>query len=278
MGRGGETHFRRLSDRHRGLAPVLPWNEGLREGHEYGTRHMITSLVNRVAARLLGLLVRVAESSIRHGAPQGTAEYLDPGEFSWTAALENNWRDIRNELDRVLMEREKIPSFQDVSEEQRAITNDDRWKVYVFYVFGTPIEKNCRGCPRTTELLGRVPGLRNAMFSILSPHKDIPEHRGLYNGLLRYHLALKVPQAAEACNVWVNGLRRGWHEGKTLIFDDSFPHSVRNDTAEERVVLFADFERPLPWPLASLNRWIIALLASTPLAQRPIELLERGEI
>jgi hypothetical protein len=53
---------------------------------------------------------------------------------------------------------------------------------------------------------------------------------------------------------------------------------VRNDTDEERVVLFADFVRPLPGALGTANRAMLALLAHSPLFRRPLEKFERGEL
>ena len=86
---------------------------------------------------------------------------------------------------------------RDEAREQAAISDDERWRTYFLQVFGRPIPANCQRCPRTAELLRAVPGLGNAVFSILLPGKHIPEHRGPYKGLLRYHLALRVPAPAE---------------------------------------------------------------------------------
>ena len=144
-------------------------------------------------------------------------------------------------------------------------------------VFGTPIEKNCTQCPNTAAALISIPGLQNAMFSILAPHKTIPEHRGPYNGLLRYHLALVVPENTEQCAVWVGGERRTWSEGKSLILDDSYLHHVENNTDQTRVVLFADFERPLAWPWSWMNRAVIALIKKTELAQQPLTKLRNRD-
>ena len=236
----------------------------------------MTRLPRRVVDKLFVLALRFAAALIRRGTRDGRRRYFDPAAFAWTRMLEQAWGDIRSELDEVLKQRESIPNFQEVSPEQLSITDDDRWKSFVFSVFGTRIARNCRRCPRTAALLGAIPGLHNAMFSILAPGKHIPEHRGPYNGLLRYHLALKVPRQRSACVIEVAGELREWQQGRTLIFDDSHLHSVRNDTAEERVVLFADFERPLPWPLAVVNRLVLAWLARTPLARGPIERFAKG--
>lgn len=227
--------------------------------------------------RLVALGVLGAEALIRR-TPDGNSRFFDPGAFPWAATLEAGWRDMRAELDALLQDRERLPRFQDVSEEQRSITSDDGWRVFVLRVFGHAVERNARRCPRTSALLDSVPGLRNAMFSILAPGKHIPPHRGVYAGLLRYHLALKVPPDAQACRIFVGGEERAWEEGRTLVFDDSFEHSVRNDTPQERVVLFADFVRPLPVPLRPVNAVVLAMLSRLELFQRPLERLERGEL
>ena len=231
----------------------------------------------RAAGLTLGIVVRAAECLIRILATDGRRVYFDSAAYPWTAVLESASQEMRKELDAVLADRASIPNFQDVSEEQRTITRDDRWKVFIFAVFGTAVVQNCRRCPRTAAALQSIPGLRNAMFSILAPHKTIPPHRGPYNGLLRYHLALKVPRAASACAITVGGITCHWQEGLTLIFDDTYVHSVHNDTDEERVVLFADFERPLPLPLAFFNRIVLAAIARTPLARGPLERLRNAE-
>lgn len=220
--------------------------------------------------------VAIGEALVRRTSA-GRKVYFDPGDLPWLPALEGEWRAAREELDSVLRERERIPAFQEVSHEQSTITRDQGWKVFVFRVFGRPVERNCARCPRTAELLARIPGLRNAMFSILAPGKEIPPHRGVYAGLLRYHLALKVPARALDCHISVDGHKRHWREGASLVFDDSFVHSVRNDTPEERVVLFADFVRPLPWPLSMLNRAVLAMLGRTALFRDPLERFERGD-
>lgn len=229
------------------------------------------------AAWLFGNSLRVSEALIRRGSADGRRVFFDPGGFRWVGEIERHWTVIRGELDGVLADRSRIPNFQDVSEEQRTITRDDRWKVFVFTVFGTAVAQNCARCPQTTRLLAHIPGLRNAMFSILAPRKRIPEHRGPYCGLLRYHLALKVPVHSTDCSIRVGGIDRHWQEGRTMIFDDSYPHSVANETDEERVVLFADFERPLPGALTLLNRAMLAGLARTPLAREPLERLNNLE-
>jgi hypothetical protein len=73
--------------------------------------------------------------------------------------------------------------------------------------------------------------MRTAMFSILQPGKHLPPHRGPYKGLLRVHLGIDVPVAADASWIEVGGTRLHWQEGKIVVFDDTFVHHAANDAS-----------------------------------------------
>ena len=206
----------------------------------------------------------------------GDRPFFDASQFPWTRTLEENWRDIQRELEGILTHSEKIPSFQEISPTQAALTTDDHWKTYFFYGYGYKVEKNCAGCPQTTKLIEQVPGMTTAFFSILSPHKHIPAHRGPYKGVLRYHMGLIVPEPKEQCRIRVDEEIAHWEEGKSMIFDDCFEHEVWNDTEGRRVVLFLDFIRPLPFPLSAINRLIIKLIARTPFIQESRKIMEES--
>jgi aspartyl/asparaginyl beta-hydroxylase (cupin superfamily) len=177
-----------------------------------------------------------------------TAPVLDARLFPWAADFEANWQTVQAELDVLLRHRDELPRFQDISPDQYGISPDDKWRVLALYGFGYRSEYNCRLCPQTAHLLGCVPGIENAFFSILAPGKVIPSHKGITKGLLRCHLGLIIPPEPEQCFMEVGGVRCTWREGQVLIFDDTYPHAVRNDTNQERVVLLFDFPRPLTTP------------------------------
>lgn len=139
-----------------------------------------------------------------------TTPFLDPYRFDWAKDLENNWQVIRDELDEILKQKESIPRSQDISEDQKSISKDDDWKTFFLYGFGYKAEVNCRRCPETTRLIESVPGMTTAFFSILNPGKHIPRHRGVYKGILRYHLGLKVPEPAEQCRIQVDDITAHW--------------------------------------------------------------------
>ncbi|MCC2110690.1 MAG: aspartyl/asparaginyl beta-hydroxylase domain-containing protein [Hyphomicrobiales bacterium] len=194
----------------------------------------------------------------------GDAPFFDPDDFPWVKDVESHWSEIRRELDALLAYRDQLPNFQDLSPEQYELTQDDGWKTVFFYAYGVEAEGNCRRCPATAAALQKIPDMKTAFFSILSPHKHLPAHRGPYKGVLRYHLALKVPEPAQKCGIRVRDEVRHWEEGKSLVFDDAFDHEAWNDTDEVRAVLFVDFVRPLKFPASLLNRMLIGAIAASP--------------
>ena len=194
----------------------------------------------------------------------GDATFFPVERFPWIQHVEENWTVIREELERVLDDHAGLANFQDISKDQIEITDDDRWKTFFLYGYGFKAKLGVEMCPRTAALMEQIPGMKTAMFSILSPRKHILDHRGPYKGVLRYHLGLIVPSDAEACRIRVGNDIRHWQEGKSMVFDDTFNHEVWNDTDETRVVLFVDVLRPLPFPESLINRLIVAAIGYSP--------------
>lgn len=208
----------------------------------------------------------------------GEATFFPNNRFPWIAEVEANWTTIRDELERVLEDREGLPNFQDISKDQIEITDDDRWKTLFLYGYGFEAKLGVELCPRTAALMREIPGMTTAMFSILSPRKHILDHRGPYKGVLRYHLGLIVPRDAQACRIRVGEDIRHWEEGESMVFDDTYNHEVWNDTDETRVVLFVDVLRPLPSPWSQINRAIVKAIGYSPFvldAKRNQEAWER---
>jgi ornithine lipid ester-linked acyl 2-hydroxylase len=208
----------------------------------------------------------------------GEATFFENDSFPWIEEIEASWQTIREELEGVLEDREALPNFQDISKDQIEITDDDRWKTLFLYGYGFEAKLGVELCPRTAELMRRIPGMTTAMFSILSPRKHILDHRGPYKGVLRYHLGLIVPNDAPACRIRVGEDVRHWVQGESMVFDDTYNHEVWNDTDETRVVLFVDVLRPLPSPWSQINRAIVKAIGYSPFvldAKRNQEAWER---
>lgn len=189
---------------------------------------------------------------------------LGKAAFPFVSLLEEHHAEIRKELDQVLAARHSLPSFHHISPDQKRISRGDKWKAFVLCGFGERSERNCRQCPNTAALLEAIPGLQSAWFSIISPGYKIPRHRGVTKGVLRVHLALKVPRERERCYMIVDAETVSWEEGRCIVFDDTRHHEVCNDTDEERVVLLVDFDRPMRLGGRLLHRLMIGLLKLSP--------------
>ena len=145
-----------------------------------------------------------------------------------------------------------------------AIQSDDNWKTFFLKGVGMDCTENAIRCPETMKLLDKIPHVTTAFFSILSPGKHIPSHRGAWAGILRLHLALLVPEPTRNVRIRIANQICHWQEGKSLIFDDTWNHEVWNDTDGYRVVLFVDFARPLKRPWNWLNLFIMNLAPLAP--------------
>jgi aspartyl/asparaginyl beta-hydroxylase (cupin superfamily) len=204
------------------------------------------------------------ESFIASVSINGDPQIYDANTFPWVAQVEAEWTKIRAELDSVMKFRDQIPSFQDILKEVGTIQTDNDWKTFFLAGIGMDCAENAKHCPETMRLLGKIPGVKTAFFSILSPHKHIPAHRGAYNGVLRFHLGLLVPEPRAQVRIRIGNDFRNWTEGKALIFDDTFNHEVWNDTDGYRVVLFVDFTRPLKQPWHWVNERFLNIGALAP--------------
>jgi len=208
--------------------------------------------------------------------PTANITFFKPQDYPWVAPVEAEWLAIRQELDALLVKREEIPNFQDLSHDQRALTEGAQWKTFFLYGYGQEAAENCKRCPETVRILKKIPGMKTAMFSILAPQKHIPEHRGMWKGMLRYHLGLIIPGPAGSCRIRVGQDIRTWDEGKSLVFDDSHLHEAWNDSDQYRVVLFVDVVRPLIFPLSLINRSVIWITARSKSITEPMARIRKS--
>jgi beta-hydroxylase len=218
---------------------------------------------NTIGDRALRVVNRlIARASVLPDQP-----FYDAADFAWVAPIEADWKLVRAELETVLARRDELPNFQDISTDQYHLTDDDQWKTYFFYGYGFRSDANCARCPETTRLVEAIPGMTTAMFSIFGPGKHVPPHDGPYKGVLRYHLGLLVPDPADQVGIRVGGQVAHWHEGESLVFDDTYTHEAWNDTDGTRVVLFLDVIRELRGPMAAVNRGLIKVIGWSPFIQ-----------
>jgi aspartyl/asparaginyl beta-hydroxylase (cupin superfamily) len=241
------------------------------------TRKHLINPPTTFAGKTLQALQNGLESTVAKVSVHGDPPIYDSATFPWAAEVEVGWKNVRAELDSVMQYRDQIPSFHEILKEVTTITTDNQWKTYFLAGIGMNCAENARRCPATMKLLQKIPGMKTAFFSILSPHKHIPAHRGAYNGILRLHLGLLVPEPRERCRIRIGNEYRHWTEGKTLIFDDTFNHEVWNDTDGYRVVLFVDFARPLRFPFHQMNGALLSIGALAPFLREAGEKQKKWE-
>ncbi|MGI9482923.1 MAG: aspartyl/asparaginyl beta-hydroxylase domain-containing protein [Hyphomicrobiales bacterium] len=198
-------------------------------------------------------------------------------DFPFLDEFDANWEKIRDEAKQILLHRDDIPTFDEVSPDQARISKEKNWRTYFLYGFRTKLEKNCAQVPYTASLLERVPGLQTAWFSILAPGYHIPAHRGVTRGILTAHVGLIIPKQAENCRLRVEDETLVWRPGKSFVFCDGYDHEVWNDTDEERTILLMQFDRPMK-PLGRIiSSAFLAMVKFTAFYQVPRENLAKLE-
>ncbi len=214
-------------------------------------------------------LIRKLESVLAKASLVDNKPFAETTEFPHLLEIEKNWEKIQEEAQKILLHREAIPLFQEVSSDQKKISTGTNWRTFFLYGFGIPFAKNSSQAPVTTRSIEHAENLQTAWFSILAPGYHIPHHRGVTKGILRYHLGLIIPKDYEKCRIRIADEVRPWRPGKGFVIDDTFDHEVWNDTDEERVILIVDFDRPMKWWGRLINNSFLALMRMTAYYQEP---------
>ena len=218
------------------------------------------SLTTRAFMGVVALIERLNLKYSKVGNPP----IYDNAVFPWTKEIEYDWRAIRAELDRVLTRKDDLPGFHELSKDVATISQDSGWKTFLLAGYGFKSQANINACPQTWAVCQKIPGLITVMFSILEPGKHLPPHRGPYNGVLRLHLGLIVPEPREQLGIRVENEVYRWKEGEVVVFDDAYEHEAWNRTPHTRVVLFVDFIKPTHFPARFLNWLLLHLAVFTP--------------
>lgn len=187
---------------------------------------------------------------------QARRPVLEPHYIEGIHRLRRNWRRIRDEA----MQLHADGAFDDASAPGSVGHHDvgfrtfykRGWRRFYLMWYGNPYRSAARMCPETVRLLDGIPGVRAAMFSVLPPGAELSLHADPLACSLRYHLGLDTPGSA-ACYLCVDGQILPWHNGQDFVFDETYPHYARNDTAAPRLILMCDVERPMNLPGRAFN-------------------------
>ncbi len=204
-------------------------------------------------------LVRQLYDSRIEGPPVLDAATYFPEALAFAGA----WRAIRDEARPLLARQHSIPRFHEIMHEQEALSLNDKrdWRLFVLKAYGVSCAKNMAACPRLASIVAAAPVVLSASISFMAPGKHIPAHRGPFRGVVRFYLGLSVPRRADgsaAAVLTVDGTAHRIGDGEWLLWDDTYPHEVLNDSDEIRSVLLLDvWRRAMPVDLKVLSSLVI---------------------
>lgn len=208
------------------------------------------------AERALGPLL--AANNARIGRRALDRDQTNPRPLAgveWNRRLEAGQPAIRAEWEAFCGRGGQLPRIEDVVAEDQG--NDGTWRMGLLVHQGRPVALAPR-FPQTIALLQQVPGLWSALFSVLEPGAELPEHVGPNAGVLRYHLGIACPPDTA---LRVAGTTTPYRDGHGILFDDTAPHAAWNRSDRPRTTLFCEVLRPLPTAERIANRAVQAILA-----------------
>ena len=176
----------------------------------------------------------------RDGYTGDAPDFFDPEDFEWSRKLEQNWKEIRSELECFLAEGKELWPYFD----QGIVSKKNSWKTIPFAAWGVHFRKNQRSAPKTMELLNSIPGMVSASFNLLEKQSDIVPHFGDTDGIFRCHLGIVIPGELPEVGFKVNEKSKSWEEGKLLMFCDAHLHTAWNHSDSNRFILLFDVIRP----------------------------------
>lgn len=180
--------------------------------------------------------------------PRGSKAVLDPAEFPELNLLRENWQTIRDEGLKLLRQ-----NYFDATKRPGSAGYYDvgfrtffkyGWSRFYINWYGYTHHSAIRLCPKTVEVLQRVPAVHGAMFAFLPKGGQLTRHADPIAVSLRYHLGLVTPNSDD-CFINVDGHNQSWRDGEVLMFDETYLHYVRNDSDSDRLILMCDVKRPL---------------------------------
>ncbi len=185
--------------------------------------------------------------------------------FPGAAEFTNNWQELREEALQLTNDLDRVPKFHELMPEQYQLSahGEKEWRMFVLRAYGLDIQENLNKCPKLRELVRANPAIKSASLSFLAPGKQVPTHTGPFRGITRFYMGLDVPtdeSGQPGVNLTINDESFRLGNGEALLWDDTYPHSVENNTDQWRIALLLDVYRAnMPGPLRAFTNTIIGL-------------------
>lgn len=201
---------------------------------------------------------------------------LDTKDYHWTKNFRDNWNVILQEYNNYTNKFD-IPYHHQLNSYVSDCDIKRMWKTLYLRAYNTDTT-NVELFPRTMELINNSP-CTLAFFSVLEPGAKLAPHKGIYKGVIRYHLGLVVPTDTNNCFIVVDGKKLTWKVGSDIMFDDMFEHYVENNTDERRVVLFLDIKRNFKNPILNfINNLLLYFVKSNDVLQDTLEKINENSL
>ena len=177
----------------------------------------------------------------------------------------SKWQEIRDEAVALTGDIDQVPRFHEIMSEQYELSahGEKEWRMFVLRAYGLDLNKNMKLCPVLAELVRANPKIKSASLSFLAPGKHVPTHTGPFRGITRFYMGLQVPlneKGEPGVTLTIDDQAFKLGSGDSLLWDDTYPHSVINDTDQWRIALLMDIYREnMPGPLRGLTNMIISL-------------------
>ena len=178
---------------------------------------------------------------------------------AWNDRLEAAHPTIRAEWDRFRSAGGGLPPIEELIAEHQG--NEGVWRAGLLISSGKPATRLAAHFPETLRALQQVPGIRSALFSVLEPGAELPEHSGPNAGVARYHLGIDCGDGAALV---VGDRTVAYRDGRGVLFDDTASHAAWNRGAAARTTLLCEIVRPVPGVFGVVNRAVQRLLGLDP--------------
>lgn len=212
-------------------------------------------------------------------------EFLDKEkEFPKYVLFENNFENIKQEvvnlLDNTNNGKDIVFTKYTFGNQNAYIGSDIKdnkgWRIYNVKL-ANQYPKNVRNeFPVLVSVLDQCPEIIGCIISILEGQTMIPIHNGYYKGILRFMLPIIIPKDKDNVYLCNNYIKYVWEEGKSVLWDDLYPHKVFNKTDDMRVVIYMDVKRKnIPTFLKVINNIVSVLMGKSKIVRDEIKRTEK---
>ena len=205
-------------------------------------------------------MTKVYNAFVKTPSVLETKEFF-PGAEKFTT----NWEQLRAEALALTSEIGNVPRFHELMPEQYQLSahGEKEWRMFVVRAYDLDISENMAKCPALAALVKANPSIKSASLSFLAPGKQVPTHTGPFRGITRFYMGLEVPvkeSGEPGVTLTIDKQPYQLGNGDALLWDDTYPHSVQNDTDQWRIALLLDVYRAhMPGPLRAFTNAIIGL-------------------